>query len=167
LVLNTKKPIRSSKDFIDNLAVGDTQAEFPDVSGVPAATYYGLWNSGTPIMIGKKGDKMNRIARVSFFGIALAVVLALGIPGKANALVNDNGPNGRLILAGDLGITIGEGGIGIDINKDRAERDREYDRERAYDRDRTYDQDRARDREYDQRRDYNRENAESRTYDPE
>ena len=117
-------------------------------------------------MIGKKGDKMNRIASVSLFGIALAVVLALGIPGKANAFVNDNGTNGRLILAGELGITIGEGGVGIDINKDRAERDREYDRQRAYDRDRTYDQDRARDREYDQRRDYNRENAE-RTYDPE
>jgi hypothetical protein len=56
---------------------------------------------------------MNRIASVSLFGIALAIVLALGIPGKANAFVNDNGTNGRLILAGDLGITIGEGGIGI------------------------------------------------------
>jgi len=118
-----------------------------------------------PIMIGKKEIKMNRIASVSFFGIALAVVLALGIPGKANAFVNDNGTNGRLILVGDLGITIGEGGVGIDINKDRTERDREYDREKAYDRDRTYDQDRAQqDRSNDQRRDYNRDKAE-RTYD--
>ena len=107
---------------------------------------------------------MNRIASVSLFGIALAVVLALGVPGKANALVNDNGTNGRMILAGDLGITIGEGGVGIDINKDRADRDREYERERAYDRERSYVQDRARDREHEQRRDYNREKAEG-TYD--
>ena len=109
---------------------------------------------------------MNRIASVSLFGIALAVVLSLGMPGKANAAVNDNGANGRLILAGELGITIGGGGVGVDINRDPAERDREYDRERANDRERMEDQNRARDREYDQRRDYNREKAE-RTYDPE
>lgn len=103
---------------------------------------------------------MNRIASVSIFGIALAVVLALGVPGKANAFVSDNGTNGRMILAGDLGITIGEGGVGIDINKDRDDRDLEHERQRAYD------QDQKRDREYDQRRDYNREKAE-RTHDPE
>jgi hypothetical protein len=117
-------------------------------------------------MIGKKGDKMKRIASVSLFGIALAVVLALGIPGKANALVNDNGTNGRLILVGGLDISIGGGGVGVDIDSDRAEREREYERQRANDRERTYDQDRERDREHDQRQDYNREKAE-RNHDPE
>ena len=41
---------------------------------------------------------MKRIASVSFFGIALAVVLSFGIPGNANAF--DNGTSGRIILAG-------------------------------------------------------------------
>ena len=48
-------------------------------------------------MIGKKEIKMKRIASVSFFGIALAVVLSFGIPGNANAF--DNGASGRIMLA--------------------------------------------------------------------
>ena len=102
---------------------------------------------------------MNRIASISIFGMALAVLLALGGPGKANAFVNDNCSNGCVILAGGLDISIGEGGVGVGINSDRADQEREYERQRAYDRDRAYEQERARDRENDQRRDYNRENA--------
>ena len=73
---------------------------------------------------------MSRIASVSFFGIAVAVVLALGIPGKANAFLNDNGTNGRLILVGDQGISIAEG---INMNTEKADRELDYDREREYD----------------------------------
>ena len=105
---------------------------------------------------------MYRIACVSIFGIALAVVVALGVPGKANAFVNDNGANSGMILTADLGISIGEGGgVGIDVNRDRGDRDREYERQRAYDQGRKDDQDRRYDN---QRRDYNREKREG-TYD--
>jgi len=117
-----------------------------------------------PIMIGKKEIKMKRIASVSFFGIALALVLSFGIPGNANAFVNDT--NGRLILVDGLDISIGGGGVGVDIDRYKADRHEMSDSEREKDRDRMYDQDRARDREHDQRRDYNRENAE-RTHDSE
>ena len=100
---------------------------------------------------------MNRIASVYFFGIALAVVLAFGIPGNANAF--DNGTSGRIILAGvgagfDLGgvvgagVGIGDGGVGAgahvgglgagadigDPDRDRYERERAYEREGAKER---------------------------------
>jgi hypothetical protein len=114
-------------------------------------------------MIGKKGDKMNKFASVTIFAIALAVVLALGIPGKANAFVNDDGTNGRLILAGGFDISIGGEGVDVDINQYKSEREQEYERQRAHERERAYDQDRALDRESDQRREYNRE-REERTY---
>jgi hypothetical protein len=107
---------------------------------------------------------MKKITSLSFFGIALAVMLSFGVPGNANAFVNDT--NGRLILVGGLDISIGGGGVGVDIDRDKVDRHEMSDHEREKDRDRTYDQDRARDRERDQRRDYNRENAE-RTYDSE
>jgi hypothetical protein len=68
---------------------------------------------------------MNKFAGVTIFGIALAVMLALGIPGKANAFANDNGTNGRLILAGGLDISVGGGGVNVDINKDKSEQERE------------------------------------------
>jgi len=95
---------------------------------------------------------MKRIAGVYFFGIALAAVLAFGIPGNANAI--DNGTNGRIILAGfgvgvdiggvGAGVGIGEGGVdagahvgsvgaGVDVGDSDANR---YDRERAYERER-------------------------------
>ena len=103
---------------------------------------------------------MNRIVSVSIFGIALAVVVALGVPGTTNAFANDNGANGRMIQVADLGITIGGGGVGVgvDTNRDMQDRDREYERQRADE------QDRALDRAEDQRREYNRENREG-TYD--
>ncbi|MGO9022682.1 MAG: hypothetical protein ACLQVJ_30470 [Syntrophobacteraceae bacterium] len=97
---------------------------------------------------------MKRIASVSFFGIALALVLAFGIPGNANAL--DNG-TGRIMLVGieagvDLGgvvgagVGIGDGGVGAgahvgglgaganigDPDRDRYERERAYEREQAH-----------------------------------
>src|SRR5208337_1210941 len=96
---------------------------------------------------------MNRIPSVSFFGIALAVVLSFGIPGNANAF--DNGTSGRIILVGvgagfdiggvGAGVGIGDGGVdagahvgglgaGVDVgdsNGNRYERERAYDRERA------------------------------------
>jgi len=101
---------------------------------------------------------MNRIAIVSLFGMALAVVLVLGVPGKSSAFTNDNCTNGCMFLAGDLGITTEPGGEGIDINRYRADREQEHERARAHE------QAKERDREDDQRRDYNREKAEE-TYD--
>ncbi|MGD0397293.1 MAG: hypothetical protein ABSC04_00095 [Syntrophobacteraceae bacterium] len=111
---------------------------------------------------------MNRIISLSIFGIAMAVVVALGVPGTTNALANDNGANASMIQVADLGITIGGGGVGVgvDTNRDMQDRDRAYENERA--RQRAYDegreQDRALDRAEDQRREYNRENREG-TYD--
>ena len=90
------------------------------------------------------------IASVSFFGIALAVVLALGMPGKTNAFVKDDDTNARLILVEDRGVTIAEG---IDINTEKADQD--YERERTYDQDRMYDQDQDHDVAHDQRRHHN------------
>ncbi len=82
-------------------------------------------------MIMQRGDKMNRIVISALFGIALAVVLAFGMPGRASAFANNT--NGRLVLVG-ADITLGPGGIGIDTDKDKAERQRirEQERERAY-----------------------------------
>ena len=75
---------------------------------------------------------MKRIAGVYFFGIALAAVLAFGIPGNANAI--DNGTNGQIILAGfGVGVDVGGVGAGVDIGDSDANR---YDRERAYERER-------------------------------
>ena len=79
---------------------------------------------------------MKRIARVSFFGIALAVVLSFGIPGNANAF--DNGASGRIILVGvEAGFDIGGVGAGANIggpDRDRYEREQAYEHERAKER---------------------------------
>jgi hypothetical protein len=99
---------------------------------------------------------MKRIASVSFFGIALAVVLCFGIPGNANAF--DNGASGRIILAGvgagfdiggvgagvgigsegvDAGAHVGGLGAGVDVgnpDRDRYERERAYEHEQAKER---------------------------------
>ncbi len=98
---------------------------------------------------------MKKIAGVYFFGVALAAVLAFGMPGNANAF--DNGTSGRTILAFGVGVDIGgvgagvgigEGGVGagahvggvgagVDIGDpdgDRYDRERAYERERANDR---------------------------------
>src|SRR5208283_4206112 len=93
-----------------------------------------------PIMIGKKEIKMKRIASVSFFGIALALVLSFGIPGNANAGVDA----GFDILGVGAGVGIGSGGVdagahvggagaGVDIGGSGPN---SYERQRAYDRDR-------------------------------
>ena len=124
-------------------------------------------------MIGKKEIKMKRIATVSFFGIALALVLSFGIPGNANAF--DNGTNGRIILAGveagfdilgvGAGVGIGDGGVdagahvggagaGVDIGGSGPN---SYERERAYERDRAAAHKRAADQKRDA--DRNRENS--------
>jgi len=76
---------------------------------------------------------MNRLASLSLFGIALAVALAFGMPRRANSFVNDDCTNCCVIFAGNAGITSEEGAIGIDVDKDAAERDRGYERERTYD----------------------------------
>ena len=95
---------------------------------------------------------MKRIASVSFFGMALAVVLFFGIPGNANAF--DNGTSGRIILAGaEAGFDVFGVGAGVDIGGEgvgagahiggagagasigNPDRDR-YDRERAHQRER-------------------------------
>ena len=95
---------------------------------------------------------MKRIASVSFFGIALAVVLCFGIPGNANAF--DNGAGGRIILVGvgagfdiggvGAGVGIGSegvdagahvGGLGAGADVGNPDRDR-YEREQAYEHDR-------------------------------
>ncbi len=85
---------------------------------------------------------MNIKAGLFFLGAAFALVLALGIPSRANAFVNGTG--GRLILVDDVGIRIGPG-IGVDIGGDHVDRceiyDRDLDRDRAYDQDRLYDPD--------------------------
>ena len=95
---------------------------------------------------------MNRIASVFFFGIAVAVVLALDIPGKANAFVNDNDTNGRLILVGDKGISIAEG---VNINTEKADQELDHDREREYDLEKSNGPDRVHRGTHDQWQDYN------------
>ncbi len=79
---------------------------------------------------------MNRIAGAALFGIALAVVLAFGMPGQATASVNHI--TGYIVPVEGLDITLGPGGIGIGSDRDSAERERELGREqeRAYTRDR-------------------------------
>ncbi len=117
-------------------------------------------------MVGKKGDNMKRIASLSLLVIALAAVLAFGVPGKTNASDNSNG---RLILTRDLGVTIGEGGVSVGTNNDKIDRDQQYDRDRTYDRDREYDRDNSYDgdRNYERSREYNRDRDydQERTYD--
>ena len=105
---------------------------------------------------------MKKIAGVYFFGMALALVLAFGIPGNANAF--DNGTSGRIILAGfgvgvdiggvgagvgiggggvDAGAHVGSVGAGVDVgDPDRERYDRERDRERERARERAADRDR-------------------------
>jgi hypothetical protein len=109
---------------------------------------------------------MKRTAGLSLLGIVLAVVLAFGVPVKANASDNSGG---GLILAKDYGISIGEGGVSVGPSQEKTDRDQQYNRDRTYDRDREYDRSRAydkdtdynRDRNYDRSRDYER----SREYD--
>jgi hypothetical protein len=103
--------------------------------------------------LANKEIRMKRIASLYLFGIALAVVLAFGIPGNANAFVNDT--NSRLILVDGLEISIGDGGVGIDIDKDKTDqdRDRTYNRDRPDNRDRNYDRDREHDQDRDDYRD--------------
>ena len=95
---------------------------------------------------------MKRIASVSFFGIALAVVLSFAVPGNSNAF--DNGTSGRIILVGvgagfdiggvGAGVGIGDGGVGagahvggLGAGADIGGPDRnDYERQRAYERER-------------------------------
>lgn len=82
---------------------------------------------------------MNKIAVAAFFGVVLAVALALGMPGKATAFINDT--TARIVPVAGLDITIGggQGGqAGVSTDKDKAVRDQQMRREHqdAYDRDR-------------------------------
>jgi hypothetical protein len=95
---------------------------------------------------------MKKLTGLFLLGTAFALVLAFAIPGKANAFVY--GTNDCLILADGVDISIGGGGMGIDIDKGRADRDESYDQRRDYERDKEFNRDNEnrRDRERDRER---------------
>lgn len=98
---------------------------------------------------------MKKLIGLSLVGVAFALLLAFGIPGKTNTFAN--AASGRLILVDDVGVTLGGGGVGIDIEKDHPEHHERYKRDRDFDRDRDHEWDREHHRDWDRDRDLDRD----------
>jgi hypothetical protein len=83
---------------------------------------------------------MKRIAIVSLFGIVLAIVLAFGISGKANA--SGISTNGRPNLVSDLGMMTEVGDLGTSVSQDQIDQNVSIGQSRERDADKM-DQERA------------------------
>jgi hypothetical protein len=93
---------------------------------------------------------MKKLIGLFLLGTAFALVLSFAMPGTTNAFVNCT--NDCLLLADGVDLYIGGGGMGIDMDKGRADRDETYDQRQDYERDRGHNRnkdehDRAFDRE--------------------
>jgi len=98
---------------------------------------------------------MKKLIGLFLLGVAFALVLTVGSPGKANAFVN--GTDGNLVLVDAVGpgVHVGEFGVGVGIGTDHDVNDQRRDDERQ----RAYDQGQSNERAYDQGRHIERDRA--------